>query len=88
MNLGTDTTSVAVTYIAWALACNHTFSYEIRRELANIPEQKRSDIDVLKALPYLNAFIRVSLSLLFSQGTPLIPNKRKFCASTGRHPAF
>ncbi|KZV94362.1 cytochrome P450 [Exidia glandulosa HHB12029] len=58
LSAGTDTTSVAVTYIAWALACNHTFSYEIRRELANIPDQKRNDIDVLKALPYLNAFIR------------------------------
>lgn len=56
---GTDTTSVALTYIAWELARNKGFRKELRRELTNVPEHKRGDVDTLKALPYLNAFLRV-----------------------------
>ncbi|KZV94356.1 cytochrome P450 [Exidia glandulosa HHB12029] len=55
---GTDSTSIALTYLAYELALTERFSEEIHKELAQLSDAQSYDVDALKALPYLNAFIK------------------------------
>ncbi|EJD41987.1 cytochrome P450 [Auricularia subglabra TFB-10046 SS5] len=57
LGAGTDSTSVALTYVAYELALNEAFAREIRSEIGDIAI-KDLDVDVLKDLPYLNALIK------------------------------
>lgn len=54
---GTDTMSIALTYISYELALNKAFIDNIRAELAGRPAQDLG-LDVLKELPYLSAFLK------------------------------
>ncbi|KZV99478.1 cytochrome P450 [Exidia glandulosa HHB12029] len=58
LGAGTDPTSVALAYIAYNIARDETFAKELRAELAMLPDHVIYDIDVLKELPYLNAYIK------------------------------
>lgn len=56
---GTDSTSIALTYAAYELAREPRFSAELRRELCRLSDAERNDLELLKELPYLNAFVKV-----------------------------
>ncbi|EJD50032.1 cytochrome P450 [Auricularia subglabra TFB-10046 SS5] len=54
---GTDTISIALTYAAYEVALNRSFVQEIRSELED-NRVRDLDLDALKELPYLNAFLK------------------------------
>jgi len=56
---GTDTTGHALTYISYEVARRPDVWRALRTELSAMPNESLFDIDLLRALPYLNAFIRV-----------------------------
>ena len=62
---GTDTTALALTYLAWEAARRPVIQDALRDELRGaLPSRDPlllSDVDVLRELPYLNAFIKVRI---------------------------
>ena len=53
--------------MAYELAKRTNIWASLREELATVPIEMQYDIDVLRGLPYLNAFIRVRLSRRFKE---------------------
>ncbi|KAH7097733.1 cytochrome P450 [Auriculariales sp. MPI-PUGE-AT-0066] len=58
LTAGTDTTGIAFTYIAYELARSRQLWTKLRRELETVPTELKYNVDILRRLPYLNAFIR------------------------------
>ena len=74
---GTDGTGHALTYMTYELAKRPDVWHALRAELSTMPSEEQFDIDILRSLPYFNAFIKV-IRARFK--TPILPLNQLLCS--------